>query len=108
MAQLESKEVGTIHKKKEPECTAIRSSSRKINSLTLYQIETRNFKRFCFLKNILIGILIGIISLFTIMKYREPQLVVIWMIGVTTAVAYALNEIDKGANYLKGGRLKWK
>lgn len=94
--------------KKEPECTAIRSSSRKINTLTLYQIERRNFKRFCFIKNILIGILTGIISLFTIMKYREPQLVMIWMIGMTTAVAYALNEIDKGANYLKGGRLNDK
>lgn len=105
--KLEAKEVGEIKKEKEPECIAIRSSSKQnFNkmSIRLYQTTARNYKCFCKFKNVIIGFLFAIISKMAGLEVESDWLsVAIWIVGITSLITYFLNLIDRGVNYLMGG-----
>ena len=104
--KLEAREVGEI-KEKEPECLNQRSSSKQNfkMSIRLYQTTARNYKCFCKFKNVIIGLLIAIISKMAGLEVESDWLsVVIWIVGITSLITYILNAIDKGINYILGGK----
>lgn len=104
--KLEAKEVGEV-KEKEPECLNQRSSSKQNlkMSIRLYQTTARNYKCFCKFKNVIIGLLIAIISKMAGLEVESDWLsVVIWIVGITSLITYVLNAIDKGINYILGGK----
>lgn len=104
--ELEAREVGEI-KEKEPECTPIRSSSKQNlkMSIRLYQTTARNYKCFGKIKNVIIGFLLAIISKMAGLEVESDWLsVAIWIVGITSLITYVLNAIDKGINYILGGK----
>ena len=104
--ELEAREVGEI-KEKEPECTPIRSSSKQNlkMSIRLYQTTALNYKRFSKFKNVIIGLLLAIISKMAGLEVESDWLsVAIWVVGITSLITYVFNAIDKGINYILGGK----
>lgn len=105
--KLEAREVGEIKKEKEPECLNQRSSSKQNlkMSIRLYQTTARNYKYFYKFKNVIIGFLLAIISKMAGLEVESDWLsVAIWVVGITSLITYVFNAIDKGINYILGGK----
>lgn len=60
MAQLEIKEVGTIHKKEEPDCISLRTSS-KTKPIKDYHTLSEKYRVANRYKNLMIGIVVAIV-----------------------------------------------
>lgn len=98
--------------KKEIEYTALHSASvikpNRLNiksMIKVYQICTQKYKRINLVKNIIIGILTGILTKAAgLMVEDELYLIVLWIFGVTVAVVYVLGQIDSVVNFLMLGR----
>lgn len=91
--------------KKEVDYVALKSTSGisggPKSTIRLYQKTCRNIKRLNTIKNVIIGISVGIITKITgILVPDEWYLVLLWIAGATVFTTYLLSQIDRFVNYL--------
>lgn len=95
--------------KKEVEFTPLNSTSCtpkrvQLRQKQVYRINSRNFKRLNIFKNIVLGILAGVILQLTVELsinfWYQWITYYIYVIGLT---AYTLTRLDKWINYMAGG-----
>ena len=95
--------------KKEVEFTPLNSTSCTPNRAQLrqkqvYQINSRNFKRLNVFKNIVLGILAGVIVQLTVDLFINFWYQwITYYIYVVVMTAYTLTQLDKWINYRMGG-----
>ncbi|MFQ6932358.1 MAG: hypothetical protein ACLRR3_15605 [Eubacterium sp.] len=63
MAQLEIKELGTIHTKEEPKCINIRSSSNNNKPITDYHTLSEKYRVLNETKNVAFGVVVAVVLL---------------------------------------------